>query len=173
VASLGASVAMTNVAKGNTAYAVLTGPFHALTAKIMEPEGDPISPPTPLPNPKREGREAPALEPGVVAQCGPATIVSKLTRDKESLIYRTIFAPTMIDDMVKDGCAQFYQGCNICSVRYDGCSDEDKASCKTAACLEKTCKRRVRCSSKICQVQGKEPTCKARMARTSCRKRFF
>jgi len=164
---------MTNAAGGSQAYAMLTGSFHALNAKIMAPEGDPISPPTPLPNPKREAAKPPTPTPGVVAQCGPATIISKLTSDNETLIYRTIFAPTMIDDMVKDGCAQFYQGCNICSVRYEGCSDEERATCKTTECLEKTCKRRVRCSSKVCQVQGKEPNCKARMARTSCRKRFF
>jgi len=173
VTGLGASLAITNANDQTYSVAMLSGPIHALNAKIMAPEGDPISPPTPRPNPKRNLTKSPAPKPGVVAECGHATIISKYANDGETLTYRTIFAPDMIDDMVADGCGRFYRGCNVCSVRYGSCDAEEKAACTDAACLEKTCERKMVCSSKFCGSSGREPTCKSRMARTQCLKPLF
>jgi len=159
VMGLSASVAMSNATEREGPYAIITDSFNAVIAAIMAPAGDPISPPTPRAKPKPTLKEKPALaekpapEPGVVAQCGAATIISKLASD--------------------GGCGQFYQGCNVCSIRYDGCAPEDKALCKTSKCLERTCTRRVVCSSKACIIRGNAPTCEARMARTSCLKPMF
>jgi len=170
---------MSNATEREGPYAFITDSFNAVIAAIMAPAGDPISPPTPRAKPKPTLKEKPALaekpapEPGVVAQCGAATIISKLASDGETLVYRATFASDMVDKMVADGCGQFYKGCNVCSIRYDGCAPEDKALCKTSKCLERTCTRRVVCSSKACIIRGKAPTCEARMARTSCLKPMF
>jgi len=163
---------MSDAAERSAPYSIIKESFQAVLAAIMAPAGDPIDPPLPRINPKRDLATTPPT-PGVIAQCGAATIVSKLSGDGETLVYRATFAPDMIDQMVERGCEQFYRGCNICSVRYDGCTDEEKNLCGTTACLERVCERKVRCSSKVCQARGKEPTCESRMARTECKRTFF
>jgi len=109
----------------------------------------------------------------VVAKCGYATIVVNTAQDGKTPIFRASFAKEMVDELVLGGCAQFYQGCNVCSVRYEGCSVAEKAACTDTACLEKTCERKVKCSAKSCTARGKIPNCKARLARTQCRRTLF
>jgi len=173
--ALGASVATSQAAERATPYSLITGSFDALMVQIMAPAGEPISTPTPRAKPKRiePASASVAAKPDIVAQCGYASIIANAAKDGETPVFYASFADGMIDEMVLGGCAQFYQGCNICSVRYEGCSEAAKAACTDAACLEKTCERKVKCTAKFCTVQGGTPTCKARIARTQCRRPMF
>jgi len=163
---------MTNAAERTSPYSMFIQSYNAVMTALMAPAGDPISPPTPRVNPKRT-QASPPPKPGIVAQCGAATIISALTPDGDALVYRATFAADMIDDKIAGGCAQFFRGCNVCSVRYDGCDEKEKAACTDTACLEKACERKVVCSSKTCRQQGKAPTCESRLARTQCMKKMF
>lgn len=140
-------------------------------ARLLAPVGDPISPPLPIPKPERE--VAGPVPEGVVAQCGYASILATLADDGETPLFRATFAPGMVDEMVSKGCAQFYQGCNICSVRFDECDAAEKAACTDAACLDRICERKVICSAKTCIARGKMPSCESRLARTQCRRSLF
>jgi hypothetical protein len=150
-------------------------------AALIAPLAKPILPPIPTAKPERETTTAandedePDAEtsPGIVAQCGPASIVSRLAPDGETLVYRTTFAPDMADTLIAGGCGQFFQGCNVCTVAFTGCSDAERDACKTPECLEKACERRVRCTNKVCEVRGRAPTCDSRMVRTSCLREMF
>jgi len=148
-------------------------------AALIAPLAKPILPPIPTAKPDRETKSAAKDKgesedgTGIVAQCGPASIVSRLAPDGETLVYRTTFAPDMADALIGEGCAQFFQGCNVCTVRYTGCSDDERETCKTPECLEKTCERQVRCTNKSCEVRGRAPTCDSRMVRTSCLREMF
>ncbi len=148
---------------------------------LIAPLAKPITPPIPTMKPARKTESiakketAPEAEdgPGIVAECGLANIVSRLAPDGETLLYRTTFAPDMADSMIAEDCGQFFQGCNVCTVLYTGCSDAERKTCKTAECLERLCERRVRCTTKTCEIRGRAPTCEARLARTSCLRGLF
>jgi hypothetical protein len=182
VAALGASVAMTEAAERTSALTSLKNSIQMMMTKIMAPEGDPISPPTPTAKPERPSTDQTATKekpgaPSVIAQCGYASIVSTLAADGQTPIFRARFADGMIDEMANEGCAQFYQGCNVCSVQYLGCDDAVKAACTDAACLEAKCERTVLCSAKRCEARGKPggnvPSCKSRLMRTACIRQTF
>lgn len=127
-----------------------------------------ITPPLPRAKPEQEE------ESEVVARCGPVSLVAGLDSDGETPVYTARFDPAMEDDLAAAGCERFYKGCNVCTIRYTGCSDAERAACTGAACLEEKCERRVRCSVKSCKVRGDTPpTCKARMARSHCLKKRF
>ena len=171
--SLGASVAMAQAAERAAPFSIFAETFDALMMVIMAPAGDPISPPIPRAKPDRAAKTLPAPAPGIVAQCGYATIVAELDKDGKTPIFRASFAESMADEMVQGGCGQFFQGCNVCNVRYEGCDEAERAACTDAACLEKTCERKVICSAKTCTIKGKAPGCTSRIARTQCLKPLF
>lgn len=131
----------------------------------------------PEPSAKRETAEAtdPPDLPGfeTVARCGHANIVSKPAADGKARIYRASFSETLIDTFARQGCAQVLKGCNICSVRYEGCSAAVKAACTDAACLEEKCERKVICSAKTCSAQGAAPTCRSRLTQVKCVRQHF
>ena len=166
---LSSLAALPAVASEREGIAQTIGEMQAAIAYALAPPRRPIlrSPP-PRPKPER-APPGPAIE--TVAECGYATIVSRTMPGRQP-VYRALFAPTMADAMAAEGCLAFQQGCNVCSIRYDGCSEAERKACKDAACLERKCERRVICSAKLCTVQGAAPTCEARIARTACLKRM-
>lgn len=175
--SLGASVAMTNAAERAAPFTMFADTFDLLMHAILAPAGEPISPPIPRAKPetsaKAKAKPAAKPAPGIVAQCGYATVVADLSKDGKTPLFRVTFAEGMADEMVMDGCARFFQGCNVCNVRYEGCTEAERGACTDAACLEKTCERKVICSAKTCTAQGRAPTCESRLTRTQCMQPLF
>ena len=170
----GASAATAETAKNEGIFSSFTQSLSAIMASVWAPEGDPISTPIPRRKPGQPTQSAPEKPAsGVIAQCGYATIVSELSEDGDAPIFKVLFSDGMVDEMVADGCGRFFQGCNVCNVRYDGCSAAEREACTDVACLEKTCERNVICSAKSCAAQGEPPKCTSRLARTSCLQDLF
>jgi len=177
---LGASLAVANDTDRTPSFTFFADSFDALMSTILAPAGEPITPPIPRPKPDDTIEAAPeppapaaAPSPGIVAQCGYATVLSGLAKDGTTPVFRVSFAEGMADEMVAEGCASFFQGCNVCTVRYDGCSAAERDACNSVACLEKTCERNVVCSAKSCEARGRQPTCESRLTRTQCIKTTF
>ena len=125
---------------------------------------------TPLPLAKPAPAPAPT-GPQVVRQCTDSRIVA--VERGGTMFYRAAFDPGFAEAEIERGCTLVQQGCNTCSVIWTGCALVASTKCGgDEDCLKAaSCERRVVCTAKTCEAEGRMPGCDSRLATATCLKR--